>query len=432
MPSISAHEAIWQTEERASGVHLAIHYSGDDLGAQINSAIARCSSGPGVIWISANGSSTTISTAITTTHKGQVLHFGPGTFNIAAHIDAAHIQGSGYGRPYIVGNSPTILKQSAGANLSSMIRISEDGGSIRDVEIDGNKANNSGAADGVICLNRGTLVENVFLHDCKRHGFYWTSTSTSNNSAAIPTFSRVISYQNGGIGFVMVDLTDPLFENQCEAELNGSYGIQLSNCPGARIRNSDVAQNTDVGLYVAGTTGNFTSRLLMVTGTQFGQNFIEDILIQGHDGTSLTGDGALIVGNTFWSGANRPDGTKSAIILINPNKTTITGNVFDSVAGTKYLWGIQTVDAGNTGTNKFEGNVYQGTFAGGTEQGLATKNFKALMSSVASITDCPIATYSASNVTTDRTYDADATTTAELADVLGTLIADLRSAGIIS
>ncbi len=39
--------------------------------------------------------------------------------------------------------------------------------------------------------------------------------------------------------------------------------------------------------------------------------------------------------------------------------------------------------------------------------------------------------YAASNVTIDRTYDADATSTAELADVLGTLIADLREKKII-
>lgn len=41
-------------------------------------------------------------------------------------------------------------------------------------------------------------------------------------------------------------------------------------------------------------------------------------------------------------------------------------------------------------------------------------------------------TYSATNVTTDRTYDANATSTDELADVLGTLIADLKTAGVLS
>jgi hypothetical protein len=40
--------------------------------------------------------------------------------------------------------------------------------------------------------------------------------------------------------------------------------------------------------------------------------------------------------------------------------------------------------------------------------------------------------YTPTNVTTDRSYDADATTTAELADVLGTLIADLQTVGLIA
>jgi methionine synthase II (cobalamin-independent) len=38
----------------------------------------------------------------------------------------------------------------------------------------------------------------------------------------------------------------------------------------------------------------------------------------------------------------------------------------------------------------------------------------------------------ASNLSTDRTYDADSTTVAELADVLGTLIEDLKTAGVLS
>ncbi len=41
------------------------------------------------------------------------------------------------------------------------------------------------------------------------------------------------------------------------------------------------------------------------------------------------------------------------------------------------------------------------------------------------------AAYTPTNVTTDRAYDANATTVDELADVLGTLIADLQSVGLI-
>lgn len=41
------------------------------------------------------------------------------------------------------------------------------------------------------------------------------------------------------------------------------------------------------------------------------------------------------------------------------------------------------------------------------------------------------AAYTTSNVTTGRSFDADATSVAELADVLGTLIALLKDRGII-
>lgn len=41
-------------------------------------------------------------------------------------------------------------------------------------------------------------------------------------------------------------------------------------------------------------------------------------------------------------------------------------------------------------------------------------------------------TYTPTNVTTDRSYDANSTSTAELADVLGTLIADLQTVGLLT
>lgn len=41
-------------------------------------------------------------------------------------------------------------------------------------------------------------------------------------------------------------------------------------------------------------------------------------------------------------------------------------------------------------------------------------------------------TYTPTNVTTDRSYDADTALVAEVADVLGTLIADLQAIGVIN
>lgn len=42
-----------------------------------------------------------------------------------------------------------------------------------------------------------------------------------------------------------------------------------------------------------------------------------------------------------------------------------------------------------------------------------------------------VTAYTPTNVTTDRSYDANATTLDEIADVLGTLIADLKKRGLL-
>lgn len=44
----------------------------------------------------------------------------------------------------------------------------------------------------------------------------------------------------------------------------------------------------------------------------------------------------------------------------------------------------------------------------------------------------PAGTYTPTNVTTDRAFDADTVAVAELADVVGTLIADLQTAGVLA
>lgn len=43
----------------------------------------------------------------------------------------------------------------------------------------------------------------------------------------------------------------------------------------------------------------------------------------------------------------------------------------------------------------------------------------------------PIGTYTTTNLTTDRDMDADSVTLDELADILATLIEDLKAAGIL-
>lgn len=65
---------------------------------------------------------------------------------------------------------------------------------------------------------------------------------------------------------------------------------------------------------------------------------------------------------------------------------------------------------------------------------IVTWDAKGRITVISSVTAALVAsgqTYNITNVTTDRAYDANATTIDELADTLGTLIADLRTSGII-
>lgn len=86
----------------------------------------------------------------------------------------------------------------------------------------------------------------------------------------------------------------------------------------------------------------------------------------------------------------------------------------------------------------------KGTSGGGTNMGYTDSSFNYVWRSdssgnttqggkvqATSIVTATTPTYSPSNVTLDRTYDANSTSVDELADILGTLIADLKSAGLI-
>lgn len=50
----------------------------------------------------------------------------------------------------------------------------------------------------------------------------------------------------------------------------------------------------------------------------------------------------------------------------------------------------------------------------------------------ASLPFTPAPAYTTTNVSADRAYDADSTSLDEIADILGTLLADLKTAGVIS
>ena len=83
--------------------------------------------------------------------------------------------------------------------------------------------------------------------------------------------------------------------------------------------------------------------------------------------------------------------------------------------------GIRLLHTTSAPTTEYNGTIRQNA-----------SGYMILRSGGVNITLQPSAAYTPTNVTTDRSYDANATTLDELADIVGTLIADLKVTGLIS
>ena len=120
--------------------------------------------------------------------------------------------------------------------------------------------------------------------------------------------------------------------------------------------------------------------------------------------------GVLVMGNWFKNyGASRP-----GLWCLN-GENVIIGNRFENGASG---WAIYTVDG--PGDNRIIGNHYDGE----------STNLDATDRLGVTTPPSPSA-YTVTNATVDRAYNANSYSMDELADVLGTLIADLQSRGLI-
>jgi nitrous oxidase accessory protein NosD len=131
---------------------------------------------------------------------------------------------------------------------------------------------------------------------------------------------------------------------------------------------------------------------------------------------------SVISGNTITGAGTAING----IVLDHTDTVSITGNHisgFATAAIRPYAATTFSFDDISVSGNSFASNGadWSPALSGGASLG------SRLVLDIPS--DAP--TYTITNVTTDRSLDADSTTTAELADALGTLIADLRTKGIV-
>lgn len=186
--------------------------------------------------------------------------------------------------------------------------------------------------------------------------------------------------------------TDCLITGNCGENLENGLSLGPNTPAAARwVVSGNVFRGTAVAL----------TRGLITWGT--------NIVVVGNSFTNFSGT-VIEEPSGFAAGANIiACNDTDGVIVVNAASSTVFGN-----RGTDFILG--------------EGeNIAVGTSTG-TKIGTATNEKIGFWNATPVVRP---SAYTPTNVTPDRSYDANATTTDELADVLGTLISDLQSVGLI-
>ncbi len=270
---------------------------------------------------------------------------------------------------------------------------------------------------------------------------------TSQGAAAAPIFAAA---GGGGFTYAQDDVPNTRFEMLFGADVTAytqSGGLKISDSTGDNpfIDFLDSAFARVGFLQIRDTTGiNLKTELvstgLTITGTDSGN--ADSLIIEGDpDGyVKLYNNGTNTVriasggfdlsragsDNCFIQFYNQNFVTRKAIIQAATTELLIEYEVHgghivlqgENTSGT--LVDMLRLDSDAGATFKYNNSTRLDT----TSTGIT------ITGTTVSLTSTP-GTYTPTNVVTDRSYDANSTTTAELADVLGSLIADLQTIGLI-
>lgn len=188
------------------------------------------------------------------------------------------------------------------------------------------------------------------------------------------------------------------------------------------------------GLFINAFNRAITGPAIQIGGVSSG-TFNNGILIDGLAAT--TASGLAPVGSASMDSLiNTGSGTynSAAIILSNNHRIRLNGTASDHGFIFNDTSNNIRIVAGSTGVVIIRNNA---------DSGVGDMNLNSVEidgdlnhdgSNIGFFGIAPVArasAYTPTNVTTDRSYDANSTSTAELADVLGTLIADLQAYGLL-
>lgn len=244
------------------------------------------------------------------------------------------------------------------------------------------------------------------------------------NQTAKPTSHLVQGNRIVGAGTVGIYCREP-----ADAELDATAAGQ--DIDHIIIANNAIEGTPEQGIYCI-SAESFSLHSVSIVGNTVRSATLSPIRLDKVDGANITG-------NTLTDVL----ASQRAIRLADVTLSVVSGNVLRAASATSST-GVAGLPADDIVVS---GNLIDG-FATGVSSDADSTNWTITgnntrtctadtsLSGTGNITTAnqgvTTQTYAATNVTPDRAYDADTVLVAELADIVGTLIADLRAQGIVA
>lgn len=290
---------------------------------------------------------------------------------------------------------------------------------VRRVNVVGNSVDKTRAGSGIYVARvaKDVVIADNNVSRAADRGIFIDQTTSTN--------ARVIS---------------ELFTDQ------GETGVTTARTASVAITGNNVRKSTLEGIFVNGDTSPDQILDVTVTDNVVAANTTKGIVFDCVRRSSIVGNitnanvtTGIALNNSLelTVSGNTAAANTDGIVLVNVDDSTLTANVVvnNTTGGGIYEDASCTGNliAGNVlkGNNAFQINVQAATVRfgniGGDEDRMPAAKFGAFNVAPAA----RAAAYTPTNVSADRSYDANATTIDELADVLGTLIADLQTYGLL-
>jgi hypothetical protein len=279
---------------------------------------------------STSAAEVTIQAAITALPaSGGTVYLEEGTYIIGARINIPSnvtIAGSGNSTVLKIANSNNTSFDILGASSGQNRTI------IRNLKLDGNKANNSSGTQRGILHNTGDhhQVDHVWATSFRSDGI--------NVSASSSTVTDSFADSNTGYGFSIGASNSYISNNIAESNTDCGFsaGSQFTT-----YTNNNSRSNTNDG-FCNGSTGNVFTGNISTSNSQRGFN--------------LGGNNLLISGNTANSNSNTGINTNGSGVTINANSVVSNGFIGINVAGTSVVSNNYVYDNGGSGSGEAIGD----------------------------------------------------------------------------